>query len=44
MLGNPSLKYYSVHATPRGVNDARPTALRIINDEIWRVNGPINLS
>jgi NAD(P)-dependent dehydrogenase (short-subunit alcohol dehydrogenase family) len=33
MLGHPSSKYYSVHATPRGVNDARPTALRIINDE-----------
>jgi NAD(P)-dependent dehydrogenase (short-subunit alcohol dehydrogenase family) len=33
MLGSPTSAYYSVHATPRGVNDARPTALRITNDE-----------
>jgi NAD(P)-dependent dehydrogenase (short-subunit alcohol dehydrogenase family) len=33
MLGSPTSKYYSVHATPRGANDARPTALRIVNDE-----------
>jgi NAD(P)-dependent dehydrogenase (short-subunit alcohol dehydrogenase family) len=33
MLGEPTSKYYKVHATPRGANDARPTALRIINDE-----------
>jgi NAD(P)-dependent dehydrogenase (short-subunit alcohol dehydrogenase family) len=33
MLGSPSSNYYSVHAVPRGANDARPTALRIINDE-----------
>jgi NAD(P)-dependent dehydrogenase (short-subunit alcohol dehydrogenase family) len=33
MLGSPNSKYYSVHATPRGANDARPTALRIVNDE-----------
>ena len=33
MLGEPSAKYYSVHATPRGVNDARPTALTIVHDE-----------
>jgi NAD(P)-dependent dehydrogenase (short-subunit alcohol dehydrogenase family) len=33
MLGSPSSKYYSLHAVPRGANDARPTALRIINDE-----------
>jgi NAD(P)-dependent dehydrogenase (short-subunit alcohol dehydrogenase family) len=33
MLGSPESKYYKVHATPRGANDARPTALRIVNDE-----------
>ncbi|KAF3921763.1 hypothetical protein AA313_de0200577 [Arthrobotrys entomopaga] len=33
MLGSPDSKYYSVHVTPRGVNDARPTALSIIHDE-----------
>jgi NAD(P)-dependent dehydrogenase (short-subunit alcohol dehydrogenase family) len=33
MLGSPESKYYSVHAIPRGANDARPTALRIVNDE-----------
>jgi hypothetical protein len=33
MLGSPESKYYALHATPRGANDARPTALRIINDE-----------
>jgi len=33
MLGSSESKYYSVHATPRGVNDARPTALSIIHDE-----------
>jgi NAD(P)-dependent dehydrogenase (short-subunit alcohol dehydrogenase family) len=33
MLGSPDSKYYSVHATPRGANDARPTALQIVHDE-----------
>lgn len=33
MLGSPTSKYYSLHATPRGADDARPTALRIIHDE-----------
>ena len=33
MLGLSTSKYYSVHVTPRGANDARPTALHIINDE-----------
>ena len=33
MLGSPTSKYYAAHAVPRGANDARPTALRIINDE-----------
>jgi len=33
MLGPPKSKYYSVHATPRGANDARPTALSIIHEE-----------
>ncbi|MCJ1384396.1 hypothetical protein MMC17_007512 [Xylographa soralifera] len=33
MLGSPTSRYYSVHATPRGTNDARPTALGIVNDE-----------
>ena len=26
-------RYHAVHATPRGANDARPTALQIIHDE-----------
>lgn len=33
MLGDPSSKYYSVHAIPRGPNDARPTALSIVHGE-----------
>jgi hypothetical protein len=33
MLGSQDSKYYSLHAVPRGANDARPTALRIVNDE-----------
>jgi NAD(P)-dependent dehydrogenase (short-subunit alcohol dehydrogenase family) len=33
MLGSPASKYYSVHVTPRGREDARPTALQIISDE-----------
>ncbi len=33
MLRSPTSKYYSLYAYPRGANDARPTALRIIHDE-----------
>ncbi|KAF2426310.1 NAD(P)-binding protein [Tothia fuscella] len=33
MLGASTSKYYSVHAIPRGANDARPTALQVVHDD-----------